>query len=171
MDLKPLLNQILSDYPLPWHGDHGIAHWARVLENGLKLCELTGANVQVVTLFAILHDSQRLNESHDPDYGPRAEQFAIRIRDSYLDLNDADFSLLRKACFGHTHELKHPDVTVQTCWDSDRLDLGRVGIVPHPSRLCTNAAKQREIINWAHGRASLGVVPELVTKDWNIRLE
>ena len=49
--------------------------------------------------------------------------------------------LLYRACHGHTHERNHPDVTIQTCWDSDRLDLGRVGITPHPSRLCTEVAK------------------------------
>ena len=38
------------------------------------------------------------------------------------------------------------DATVLACWDSDRLDLGRVGIRPHPSRLCTVQAKARAMI-------------------------
>jgi hypothetical protein len=45
MNLKLILHEILEDYALPIHGDHGVAHWARVLENGLKLAEATGANV------------------------------------------------------------------------------------------------------------------------------
>ena len=35
LDLRPLLDAILSEYTLPLGGDHGVAHWARVLENGL----------------------------------------------------------------------------------------------------------------------------------------
>jgi uncharacterized protein len=58
MNLKAVLNSILEDYALPLGGDHGVAHWARVLENGLRLAEETGANVEVVQLFALLHDSR-----------------------------------------------------------------------------------------------------------------
>src|SRR5262249_13184771 len=65
-----ILHAILEDYALPWGGDHGVAHWARVLENGLRLAWETGANIEVVSLFAILHDSRRLNECSDPDHGP-----------------------------------------------------------------------------------------------------
>ena len=39
----PILQAVLEDYALPWDGDHGVAHWARVLENGLRLAEETGA--------------------------------------------------------------------------------------------------------------------------------
>src|SRR5262245_2768184 len=128
MDLKPILDGILDEYILPLDGDHGVAHWARVLENGRKLVEKPQANADVVTLFAILHDSRRTNEGHDPDHGPRGASFARRIRGMLFDLLDHEFDLLCRACEGHTHERTHPDVTIQTCWDSDRLDLGRVGI-------------------------------------------
>jgi hypothetical protein len=37
---------------------------------------------------------------------------------------------------------RHPDVTIQTCWDADRLDLGRVGIRPDPARMGTEAGKR-----------------------------
>lgn len=70
MNLLPVLNAILKDYTLPLDGDHGVAHWARVLENGLRLAEKTRADVEVVSLFAVLHDSRRINEFGDPD--PRA---------------------------------------------------------------------------------------------------
>jgi uncharacterized protein len=51
-----------------------------------------------------------------------------------FDLPDHEFRLLDRACVGHTHKRTHPNVTIQTCWDADRLDLGRVGITPHPNR-------------------------------------
>jgi uncharacterized protein len=170
MNLKPILDEILKDYALPLNGDHGITHWARVLENGQRLTEETGADILVVRLFAILHDSRRINEGTDPDHGPRAAQFAAQLRGSVFDLDDHAFRLLHRACAGHTHERTHPDVTIQTCWDSDRLDLGRVGITPHPSRLCTKVAKRAEVIKWAHGRACFRVVPAFVAEEWGIAL-
>jgi uncharacterized protein len=39
MNLKPIIHRILEDYALPWHGVHGVGHWARVLENGLRLAK------------------------------------------------------------------------------------------------------------------------------------
>jgi len=171
MNLKPVLQAILEAYSLPLGGDHGVAHWARVLENGLRLAEETGANVEVVSLFALLHDSRRIHEVTDPEHGPRAATFADGLRGNVFDLDDHEFRLLFRACEGHTHERTHPDITIQTCWDSDRLDLGRVGIMPYPSRLCTEIAKRQETIKWADGRASFGVVPTFVLEDWGIDLE
>ena len=118
----------------------------------------------------MLHDSRRVNEATDPDHGPRAAEFARTLRGRLFDLPDHEFRLLHRACAGHTHERTHPDVTIQTCWDADRLDLGRVGITPHPSRLCTEAAKRPETIKWADGRASFRVVPEFVRDEWGIDL-
>jgi uncharacterized protein len=170
-DLPLILETILNQYVLPWDGDHGVSHWARVLENGLRLAEETGANIQVVQLFAVLHDSRRINEGLDPKHGPRAAAFAKELRGRLIDLPDRAFTVLRRACAGHTHERTHPDVTIQTCWDADRLDLGRVGITPDPHYLCTDAARHPEMIEWADGRACLGMTPDLVRRDWGIDLE
>lgn len=170
MDLKSLLRAILDEYILPWDGDHGIAHWARVLENGQRLAMETNASTAVVTLFAVLHDSKRVNEITDPNHGSRAADFARSIRGKFFDLPEHEFQLLFTACAGHTHERTHADITIQTCWDADRLDLGRVGVRPHPARLCTEAARRSEIINWADGRACFHVVPEFVRPEWGITL-
>ena len=32
-----VLNAVLDEYELPLNGHHGVAHWARVLENGMRL--------------------------------------------------------------------------------------------------------------------------------------
>ncbi len=170
MNLEPVLRVVLEDYGLPLGGAHGVAHWARVLENGRRLAEETGASIEVVSLFAVLHDSRRINEGTDPEHGPRAAKFATELRGGVFDLDDHEFRLLCRACEGHTYERNHPDVTIQTCWDSDRLDLGRVGIMPHPGRLCTEVAKRPETIKWADGRASFGVVPGFVLDEWGIDL-
>jgi uncharacterized protein len=169
-NIQQILHAVLEDYALPWAGDHGVAHWARVLENGLLLAAETGADIEVVRLFAILHDSRRINENWDPDHGPRAAEFARTLRGRLFVLPDAEFRLLHRACAGHTHEHTHPDVTIQTCWDADRLDLGRVGVTPDPSRLCTAVAMKPETIEWADERAYLRVVPGCVRSEWKIDL-
>ena len=45
------------------------------------------------------------------------------------------------------------DLTVQVCWDADRLDLGRVGIEPIPEKLCTEPARDSKMIAWAYRRS------------------
>ena len=170
LNLRLIVHEILKNYALPLRGDHGVSHWARVLENGLRLSESTNANVTIVSLFAVFHDSRRINECTDPDHGLRGADFAAELRGRFFELSDDEFHLLYRACEGHTHERTHPDITIQTCWDSDRLDLGRVGITPAPSRLCTDVAKSKEVIQWADGRAAFGVVPRIVTEDWGIEL-
>jgi uncharacterized protein len=170
MNLQPLLRDILTDYALPRDGCHGVSHWARVLENGRRLAQETGASLEVVTLFAVLHDSQRLSESSDPEHGPRAARFAKQLRGDLIVLPDHEFALLERACAGHTHERTHPDVTIQTCWDADRLDLGRVGVTPHPSRLGTEVAKRLDVLKWADGRACFRLIPALIKNEWGIDL-
>jgi uncharacterized protein len=169
-DIRSILWFILEDYALPRDGDHGVAHWARVLENGLRLAGETGANVDVVRLFAVLHDCRRVNEGTDPDHGPRAAELARSLQGWLFDLSEPDFLRLHRACAGHTHERTHPDPTIQTCWDADRLDLGRVGMTPHPRYLGTEVARRPEVIRWADGRATLGVIPQFVRDEWGIDL-
>jgi uncharacterized protein len=72
-----------------------------------------------------------------------------------LGLASDDAELLMIACRGHSdgHRDGHP--TVQTCWDADRLDLGRVGIRPDPRYLCLAAARCPQRIERAW-RWSLG---------------
>lgn len=35
---------------------------------------------------------------------------------------------------------------VQACWDADRLDLGRVGIIPDPERMGTVKGEQLALL-------------------------
>lgn len=51
LDIPVVLKAVLENYALPLDGHHGVGHWARVLENGLRLAEETGANIEVVQLF------------------------------------------------------------------------------------------------------------------------
>jgi uncharacterized protein len=145
-----LLNKITDQFSLSPEGIHGLAHWVRVLANGRKLARLTGANLIVVELFAVFHDARRLNDGRDPEHGRRGGELAAEKRGKWFEISDGEMELLFNACEHHTSGLMEADITTQTCWDADRLDLGRVGITPVPERLCTDAAKSAEMLDWAH---------------------
>lgn len=156
---KPLIRKIKDQYRLGWHGTHGIKHWARVFETGMRISEVSGANQQIVQLFALFHDSCRENEYDDPEHGRRGADLALKLKGQYFDLPDDDFRLLQIACCNHTCADTHCDITVQTCFDADRLDLGRVGIIPDPKYLCTEVGKTNEMIDWAYENSIEGNVP------------
>ncbi len=147
---QALVDLVQTGFALHLDGIHGIAHWRRVCANGLRLAKSTGADTVIVELFAFLHDSKRMNDGRDPQHGARAAQFAASLRGSLLTLPDEEFELLRYACEYHTDGLIKAHVTVQTCWDADRLDLGRIGVRPDPRRLCTTAAREASMIEWAY---------------------
>ncbi len=161
-----ILHEILRGYALRPDGYHGVVHWARVLENGRRVAESNGADVEVVTLFALFHDSRRVNEHRDHGHGQRGGDFARSLRGTLVHLDDARFELLYTACELHTDGHTTGDPTLLACWDADRLDLGRVGITPKPHRLCTDAA--REALVWAHARATAAHVPVDVLASWNM---
>ncbi|MBU4327282.1 MAG: hypothetical protein KKB91_06005 [Proteobacteria bacterium] len=147
-----LLSKIREQYSLNWHGTHGIPHWHRVWENGIKLSEQQGINAKVLQLFAVFHDSQRMNENTDPNHGPRGAELALEFRE-HIPLDDEEFTLLTIACCLHTSEHTHSDITIQACFDADRLDLGRVGITPDAYFLNSKMAKNPEMIEWALRRS------------------
>ena len=150
---RDLLRAIQQQYVLDWNGIHGKPHWLRVHENGGRLSKLTGANKKVVALFAFLHDSMRNNDGRDLEYGLRAARYVQELAGSILDLGFADQDCLAKACRDHNEGFTRGDITVMTCWDADRLDLGRVGIIPQPDRLCTEAARDSVMIEWTYNRS------------------
>lgn len=158
---KALVQAIRDQFAINWHGIHGFSHLARVWENGLRLAPATGANERVVQLFALFHDSRRLNEGTDPQHGPRGARLAEQWRGRYFDLEDDEFALLTTACRLHTSALTHAEPTVRTCFDADRLDLARVGKTPDPTRLCTEAARDTDTIHWAVQRSLRNHRPDL----------
>ena len=122
---------------------HGLSHWQRVERNGIILSTKNGAirqdvNIKVVRFFAYLHDKCRLNDLADLEHGVRSADMLPTIRDTILkDFTDEEVALLEKACRYHTTEHRTGIPTVDVCFDADRLDLGRVGIVPNPKLMAT----------------------------------
>lgn len=149
---QDLLNQLLDQFPLGNSTIHGKDHWMRVLHNGRMLAKDTGANLNVVELFAIIHDCQRDNDDYDLEHGRKAAEYINEIWHK-LNINQKETELLIEACKYHSDGLIESDITIQTCWDSDRLDLGRVGIKPSAEKLCTKVAKKNEVIEAAYWRS------------------
>lgn len=118
---------------------HGLAHWRQVESNGRLLAPATGADATVVRLFALFHDCQRRNDGSDVGHGPRGAAFAERCFAKGLlpGITREQFARLHHACTFHTTEPRSGDATIDTCYDADRLDLGRVGISLAPARMAT----------------------------------
>ena len=128
-DMAAILGAILRGYVLPVRGDHGVVHWARVLENGRRGAEANGANREVVALFASLHDSRRVNEDQDDDHGLRGAEFADRCAAAWSTLTTLGSTCCSRRA-AHADGYTTGDPTLLACWDADRLDLGRVRASP-----------------------------------------
>jgi uncharacterized protein len=109
---------------------HGLTHWRRVFENGLVIAKETGANIDIIELFALFHDSCRFNDGKDPNHGRRAAKWVKSMRSDLRGLSEDLFQFLLEALRDHTHVRCTENIHIATCWDADRLDLGRVGVNP-----------------------------------------
>ena len=146
---QPYLDFLTHQYQLSHNGVHGIEHWLRVLINGRLIAKQSGADIEVVEHFALLHDVQRLDEYRDIQHGNRAADFATSLIGDWIHLNSTQMYQLTEACRYHSMGRLSKDATIQTCWDADRLDLGRVGERPIPTYLGTKAARDPHFIKSA----------------------
>jgi uncharacterized protein len=112
---------------------------------GLELvAEVAGCDAAVVLLFGLLHDSQRLNDGHDPLHGERAAGFVRRLAgEGLIVLSEERLGVLCHACAEHANGGVSSDPTVGVCWDADRLNLWRVNVRPEARWLSTGAGKDK----------------------------
>jgi uncharacterized protein len=150
---RQLIEIVRRQFRLEWRGIHGVPHWARVRWNGLTIAQVNGARPDVVELFAFLHDSQRFHDGRDREHGARGADFTLQLNRELLLLDRPGLEMLAYAVRHHSDGLTEADVTVQTCWDADRLDLGRVGITPRADRLCTEQARDPVLFDIAYRRS------------------
>jgi uncharacterized protein len=161
-----LLEAIAAQYRLDPQGTHGLNHWGRVLETGVRLAETEGGDLTVIRLFAIFHDACRHNQTRDPGHGARGAALAEQLLGDLSLVSKGQLDLLTLACQNHTDGKTTADLTVQICWDSDRLDLARVPIMPSVKYLCTETAKKDQFMHWANQRAIANYSPHFVRRNW-----
>ena len=122
---------------------HGLDHWYRVWKNALLLSSGDrSVDMDVVALYALFHDSMRLNDGADIDHGNRAwrlwESYKAR-NESIVDIfNHRQEELLFEAIVEHSNGLRTTNPTIAICWDADRLDLHRKALWPDARFMSTN---------------------------------
>jgi uncharacterized protein len=81
---------------------------------GAELARHTpGADLEVVLLFALSHDTRRWHDGHDPAHGRRAATAVRELAEAgVLDLAPDRLRLLCRACAGHADGLTSADPTV-----------------------------------------------------------
>ena len=151
-DRRGLLAHIRGGFQLDWYGTHGGHHWGRVRHHAVAVARARGADLLVAELFAFLHDSQREDEWGDPHHGRRGADYAHSLQGVFFELKPAQLDRLAQAIRHHSGGEVSTDATIQSCWDADRLDLGRVGITPHADYLSPEGATRIEhAYQWSRG--------------------
>ena len=143
IDYPQLWQYITAQFPLGDESIHGPRHWRNVESNGIMLATETGADLAIVRLFAVFHDSRRMNEWTDHEHGKRGGELARELRGELFEIDDKRMETLVEACFWHERGRISGDATIGTCWDADRLDLPRVGIQPSANYLSTAMARRQ----------------------------
>lgn len=145
-----LIKEAVGRATRPDSPDHGVHHWQLVAWTGVQLLpNVRGADPDLVFCFALFHDSMRFNEYTDPDHGLRGGELAAELLEDWPYLDQARLETLADACARHTGGETSRDPSIAVCWDSDRLNLWRVGYRPDPAYLSTDPAKRPERIEWA----------------------
>ena len=141
---KHTFNAVLRKYfRLSWRGHHGAPHWARVCINAKILAQKEGANTKVAHYFGLFHDMARASEYTDDGHGLRSATLLKSLGGAdFLKLTDDEFAELCDAMALHSDHQPTGTITQKVCWDADRLDLWRIGIMPDPDRLFTESARQ-----------------------------
>ena len=149
-DKQGMIAAIREQFKISWHGIHGANHWARVLHHGITIGTERSADLLVIELFAFLHDSQRHSDGGDYYHGKRGAEYARSLNTVYFELTAPRIDALCEAIEHHSGGKVHDHATIQTCWDADRLDLGRVSITPSPKFLSQEAVKHiDEAYRWS----------------------
>ena len=137
---------------------HDLSHFHRVERFGLTIAEKNGADKKVISLFAYLHDARRENDDDDPDHGRRAVVLLDELIEAGLiELTKMQYRQLSLALAVHNRfDASSADLTVQTCWDADRLDLWRADIVPDPKYMFTEHGKSEKMIEFSRNLSLSG---------------
>jgi uncharacterized protein len=146
--LEYVIDKIILQAPNRLSTIHGEHHWQCVAYIGLQLAKsVNSCDALLVLLFSVIHDSMRLSDGSDPDHPRKACLLVEEINHKQFDLSSYQMNVLRKALLYHSDGSISLDPTIGVCWDSDRLDLWRCGMIPEEDMLSTRAAKR--LIQWS----------------------
>lgn len=152
MDKELLLKHAREKIKIDIDHIHGQGHWERVEKYGHYLADSNGADKKVLSLFAYTHDLGRENDSYEDFFHGRRSAEIVRdfFARGIIDVTSVQLEKLLYACVHHTElHAESDDLTIRTCWDSDRLDIWRVGLEPNPAYLYTQEAKDPKVIMMA----------------------
>lgn len=154
---RDVLDHLQGLFRLEWQGIHGLPHWVRLMQYGMRIAEREGGDPWVVAWFAILHDHQRWDDGDDRHHGPRAADAMVDVQALgwFDDLNPTQIDLITEAVRHHSDGWIHSNPSIGACWDGDRLDLVRLGIAPSIGLLSTNTAKKMASIHTVNGQSAL----------------
>lgn len=135
---------------IPIDSIHGYNHWKSVEKIGHYIADSNGADKKLISMFAFLHDIGRTVQFAEPGHGEKSAEIIKEIfKKEYLELNDEQYAKLLEAVSEHDKsDAKSDDITIQTCWDADRLDLPRVYILPDKNLLYTEVGKSEETFDY-----------------------
>jgi len=151
---QPYLDFLASRFKLSHNGFHGVEHWLRVLINGRLIAAESGADLEVVEHFALIHDVMRENENEDMYHGTRSANLSQALSGDWIHLDRSQLNKLYEACQYHSMGRLTHDVTIQTWWDADRLHLGRIGARPNTTYLGTKIARDPTFLEAAYRRSN-----------------
>lgn len=162
----PLLDAVTKQHKLDLDkSGHGPHHWFRVIDIGLTLAKNApelNIDTDVIIGFGLLHDSARTHDGHCLKHGPESLTVIRELHD-LIPLNNDQMLLLSIACVNHTSaqntDFPIHEPTLHACFDSDRLDLWRVGILPDSRYLFLDVSKSEEIQQWANDNGNNWTIP------------
>lgn len=148
--------------PLAKHNSmlHGVAHWTRVHRYGLLLAEtleLSESEKIAVALFGWTHDLARTDDGGGNQHSIDGAEYVAHVTNTlFSDFPKDTLTIVQNAIRYHSDGMNAEEAlyslslandsswsrsailnTIGCCWDADRLDLLRLGIVPRESKMST----------------------------------
>jgi uncharacterized protein len=138
-NIQRIIELAKNEFIMEDHNIHGFDHWEEVEKNGIMLSDQNGVDLVIVRLFAHIHDCKRQDDFMDSEHGERAAEFVLQLKEKgeLTFLNDEQINTLWFACENHNKGFTSTNITIGACFDADRIELIRCGMVPKPNLMST----------------------------------
>ena len=149
--------------PLAKHNSaiHGVAHWTRVHRYGLLLADslkLSEKEKIAIALFGFTHDLARTDDGGGNQHSIAGAKYVQYVTDTlFSDFPNSTVDIVKVAIRYHSDGMNAEEALYELpiagssnwsresvlnmigcCWDADRLDLLRLGIMPNESKMSTS---------------------------------